>query len=92
MAAGLKLAQSWGLASARHTSGFVPPVCQSPYMIDVPLGPSVARWNVKAGEREIQFQVDGLIKKHGVRSESCLSLSYPRLGSFRSGGLHVTVT
>ena len=57
MAAELKLSQSWGIASARHTSGIVPVVRTSSYLFDVPLGPSIARWNVKNGEKEWQFQV-----------------------------------
>ena len=57
MAAGLQLSRSWGIASARHTSGVVPTARESPHLLDVPLGPSVARWNVKSGEKEHQFQV-----------------------------------
>lgn len=49
--------RSWGVASARHTSGIVVRNADSPYLFDAPLGPSVVRWDLKKNERVKQFQV-----------------------------------
>ena len=65
----IEILQSWGAASARHTSGCVvhptrrteqpgstnkePP---SEFIFDAPLGPSVVRWDIVAQTRRLQFQ------------------------------------
>ena len=73
--------QSWGVASARHTSGCVvypesssgnqsehlstssstsdnPNGCciNTEYLFDVPIGPSIIRWDFKTKKRVLQFQ------------------------------------
>lgn len=65
----LEVVQSWGVASARNTSGF--PVSPSAalvagsgcrdgrtteYLYDVPIGPSIIRWDLTSQERLMQFQ------------------------------------
>ena len=45
---------SWGVASARHVSGLS--VNYVPFTFDAPLGPSVVRWDLKRGERIMNFQ------------------------------------
>ena len=87
MATELKISQSWGIASARHTSGIVPVASTSSYVFDVPLGPSVARWNVKNGEKEYQFQVIMTVGKY-----SCAYIHFARLGSLRADSVYVAVT
>ena len=59
--AAVDILQSWGVASARSTSGF--PVfsgaagsCDSEYLYDVPIGPSVVRWDLTSQKRVMQFQ------------------------------------
>ena len=65
----IEIIQSWGAASARHTSGCVvhPPRRpdhpgptdkdpSSEFIFDAPLGPSVVRWDVVAQTRRLQFQ------------------------------------
>lgn len=58
----IKICQSWGVASARNTSSCnVPskishPVSSSEYWFDVPIGPSVIRWDVRSQSRLLQFQ------------------------------------
>ena len=49
--------RSFGVASARHTSGIVVKHEESPYLLDVPLGPSVIRWDLQKNERIKEFQV-----------------------------------
>ena len=60
----INIQQSWGIASARHTSGcIVPPTTTTPHLItpsewlfDAPIGPSVVRWDARAQRRVLQFQ------------------------------------
>ena len=54
---GFSAERSWGVASARHTSGVVVRDGESPYLFDAPLGPSVVRWDLRDEERVCQFQV-----------------------------------
>lgn len=67
------IVQSWGVASARHTSGtivyhedishhsagsdcVVARSNNTEYLLDVPLGPSIVRWDVRSKVRHLQFQ------------------------------------
>lgn len=55
----IKICQSWGVASARNTSSCIVPSKTShsvEYWFDVPIGPSVIRWDVKSQSRLLQFQ------------------------------------
>ena len=68
----IEILQSWGAASARHTSGCVVYATQksgqtgqtgstdknppSEFVFDAPLGPSVVRWDVFAQTRRLQLQ------------------------------------
>lgn len=61
----IEVLQSWGIASARHSSGCtVHPGpgsdfhagSSSEHLLDVPLGPSVVRWDLSTGSRLMQFQ------------------------------------
>lgn len=71
VAGNFKMIQSWGVASARHTSGTVvyPQVKSddigastfsrgddTEQLLDVPLGPSVVRWDIRSKVRCLQFQ------------------------------------
>ena len=69
---GIEVLQSWGIATARHFSGRVvcPPSSSSDpssssttstdntteHLYDVPLGPSVVRWDLTTSKRLLQFQ------------------------------------
>ena len=74
----IEVLQSWGVASARHSSGCTvqfppsptsnstPTISSSPapcqgggsteHLYDIPLGPSVIRWDVSSKKRLMQFQ------------------------------------
>ena len=58
MAAKLKVLKSWGIASARHTSGIVLPreVSSTPGYFDVPQGPSLVRWDILKKKKLWSFQ------------------------------------
>ena len=52
-----QMIQSWGIASARHTSGrTVPPTGDTEFLFDVPLGASIVRWDIQNQTRVLQFQ------------------------------------
>ena len=54
-----QMVQSWGIASARHTSGrTVPPTgdTTTEFLFDAPLGPSIVRWDIRSQTRVLQFQ------------------------------------
>ena len=69
---GIEVLQSWGIATARHFSGRVvcPPSSSTDpssssttstdntteHLYDVPLGPSVVRWDLTTSKRLLQFQ------------------------------------
>ena len=46
--------QSWGVGSSRHTSCSV--VMSEEHQFDVPIGPSIVRWNSSTQKRLLQFQ------------------------------------
>ena len=69
---GFTAEHSWGVASARHTSGVVVRDGESPYLFDAPLGPSVVRWDLKGEERVRQFQV-GVVYNGGY--VQCIDVS-----------------
>lgn len=58
----VEILQSWGVASARHVSGF--PVyhgtattsTSDEFLYDVPMGSSIIRWDLGNGKRLLQFQ------------------------------------
>lgn len=58
----IKISQSWGVASARNTSSCIAPskishpVSSAECWFDVPIGPSVLRWDVRSQSRLLQFQ------------------------------------
>lgn len=67
--ASLQILQSWGVGSGRNASGF--PVttlatdlanpagsgdCSAEYLYDIPLGPSIIRWDLASQERLMRFQ------------------------------------
>lgn len=55
----IEILQSWGVASARNTSGgrvHSPSGSETEHLYDVPLGPSVVRWDVQNHHRVLQFQ------------------------------------
>ena len=56
----ISVRKSWGIASARHTSGIVPRVLDGKKRVfDAPLGPSIIRWDVEKQDRDLDFQVRG---------------------------------
>ena len=54
----IQVLQSWGIASARHTSGSTVPsrTKDTEFLFDAPLGPSIVRWDVSTQQRLRQFQ------------------------------------
>lgn len=52
----VEILQSWGVASARNTSGCLVDGADSEYLYDVPIGPLVVRWDLVSQRRVIQFQ------------------------------------
>lgn len=58
----VEVLQSWGVASARHSSGCLvhsgsePTGSASEHLYDVPLGPCVVRWDLTTKKRLMQFQ------------------------------------
>ena len=58
----LRVLQSWGIASARHTSGTIvlPSSTEdTEFLFDVPIGPNIVRWDIAKQQRVTsqQFQV-----------------------------------
>ena len=66
----LEILQSWGVGSGRNASGFPIPTPSAglrdpatsgdsrdtEYLYDIPLGPSIIRWDLASQERLMQFQ------------------------------------
>jgi len=60
----IQIVQSWGIASARHTSGCTVSLpsratthdTATEFLFDAPLGPSIVRWDIVSQTRVLQFQ------------------------------------
>ena len=60
----IQIVQSWGIASARHTSGCTVSLpsratthdTATEFLFDAPLGPSIVRWDIVNQTRVLQFQ------------------------------------